>query len=72
MILNDLSDSSPRIVYGIESFFEIDNKDLSFNINQSFETNTNNNYANLINQNSKFSDYALESKFNLKNLKYFQ
>ena len=51
------SDSSPRIVYGIESF-EIDNKDLSFNINQSFETNTNNNYANLINQNSKFSDYV--------------
>ena len=41
---------------------------LIFNINQSFETNANNNYSNLINQNSNFSDYAFESKLNLKDV----
>ena len=65
---NDLLDSSPRIVYGIESFFNFNNSNLIFNINQSFETNTNNNYSNLINQNSNFTDYAFESKLNLKDI----
>ena len=65
---NDLLDSSPRIVYGIESFFNINNSNLTLNINQSFETNTNNNYSNLINQNSNFSDYAFESKLNLDDI----
>jgi len=65
---NDLLDTSPRIVYGIENNFNFNNSNLLFKINQSFETNTNNNYFNLINQNSKFSDYALESKLNLKNV----
>ena len=65
---NDLLDSSPRIVYGIESFFNINNSNLILNINQSFETNTNNNYSNLINQNSNFSDYAFESKLNLNDV----
>ena len=65
---NDLFDSSPRIVYGIENYFNFNNSNLLFKINQSFETNTNNNYSNLINQNSKFSDYAFESKLNLKDI----
>ena len=65
---NDLLDSSPRIVYGIENYFNFNNSNLLFKINQSFETNTNNNYSNLINQNSKFSDYAFESKLNLKDV----
>ena len=65
---NDLLDSSPRIVYGIESLFNINDSNLIFNINQSFETNTNSNYSNLINQNSNFSDYAFESKLNLKDI----
>ena len=65
---NDLLDSSPRIVYGIESFYNFNNSNLIFNINQSFETNINNNYSNSINQNSNFSDYAFESKLKLKDV----
>jgi len=65
---NDLLDSSPRIVYGIENFYNFNNSNLIFNINQSFETNTNNNYSNSINQNSNFSDYAFESKLKLKDV----
>ena len=65
---SDLLDSSPRIVYGIESFFNINNSNLMLNINQSYETNTNNNYSNLINQKSNFSDYAFESKLNVKDV----
>ena len=65
---NDLLDSSPRIVYGIENFYNFNNSNLIFNINQSFETNTNNNYSNSINQNSNFSDYAFESKLRLKDV----
>jgi hypothetical protein len=34
-----LFDSSPRIVYGIENYFNTKNTEISFNINQSFETN---------------------------------
>ena len=59
---NDLFDSSPRIVYGIENNYNLKNKKLSFKINQSFDTNLNNNYANKINQKSKFSDYSVESQ----------
>ena len=67
---NDLFDTSPRTIYGIESSFNIGNAELGFNFNQSFETYANNNYANLVNQNSKFSDYALESKLNLENMNF--
>ena len=62
---NDLLDSSPRLVYGIENYFKIENNEISININQSFETNINNNYSYLVNQNSKFSDYSIESKLNI-------
>ena len=41
---------------------------IDLNFNQSYETNLNNNYANKINQYSKFSDYAFESKIDVKNI----
>ena len=68
---NDLFDSSPRIVYGLANYYNFENKKLSFKINQSFDANVNNNYANKVNQTSKFSDYSIESqllfnKFSLK------
>ena len=59
---NDLFDSSPRIVYGIENYYNLKNKELIFKVNQSYDTNLNNNYANKINQRSKFSDYSIESQ----------
>ncbi len=59
---NDLFDSSPRVVYGIENYVNLKNKELSFKINQSFDVNKDNNYANKINQNSNFSDYSIESQ----------
>ena len=68
---NDLFDSSPRIVYGLANYYNFENKKLSFKINQSFDANVNSNYANKVNQTSKFSDYSIESqllfnKFSLK------
>ena len=59
---NDLFDSSPRVVYGMEYYDKIKSNDLSFKINQSFDANINSNYANRINQFSKFSDYSIESQ----------
>ena len=67
---HDLFDSSPRTVYGIESKFDFGNTSLGFKVNQSFEAITNNSYANLINQNSEFSDYAIESNINLDNISF--
>ena len=58
---NDLFDSSPRIVYGLENNFNLKEKLLTFNINQSYQTNINSTYSEKINQNSKFSDFAIES-----------
>ena len=59
---NDLFDSSPRVVYGIEKYYNLKSNEFSFKINQSFDANINNNYANRINQKSKFSDYSIESQ----------
>ena len=56
---NDLFDSSPRIVFGIENNYNLENNEFSFKINQSFDTKLNNNYANKINQKSEFSDYSI-------------
>ena len=67
---NDLFDSSPRIVYGVENFFSINNSSVSLNLNQSFEPKKDNKYTNLINQNSEFSDYAIESKINKDNISF--
>ena len=65
---SDLFDSSPRIVYGIENYFNTRNTEINFNINQSLDANLNNNYAYLINQNSKFSDYSIESKLKINEI----
>ena len=65
---NDLFDSSPRIVYGLENFIQLKRQKINFNINQSYDTNLNNRYSNLINQNSKFSDYSIETEFNRDNI----
>ena len=59
---NDLFDSSPRFVYGIENNINIFDQDISFNINQSYDFRSNNSYNNLINQNTNFSDYSIVSK----------
>ena len=59
---NDLFDSSPRIIFGLENYYKLKNKELSLKFNQSYDVNMINNYANKINQNSKFSDYSIESK----------
>jgi lipopolysaccharide assembly outer membrane protein LptD (OstA) len=65
---SDLFDSSPRIVYGIENYFNSKNTEISFNLNQSLDTNINNRYANLINQNTRFSDYSIESKLRINEI----
>ena len=65
---NDLIDSTPRIIYGIENFFNIKDQNISININQSYDFKKNNSYANLINQQTNFSDYSFESQINTKNL----
>ena len=62
---SDLFDYSPRIVYGIENYFNAKKSEISFNINQSFDANLNNNYSYLINQNSRLSDYSIESKLKI-------
>ena len=65
---NDLLDTSSRIIYGFESLYNFNDINLNFNVNQSFEKKSNNNYANFINQSSKFSDYAIEAKLNLREI----
>ena len=67
---NDLFDSSPRLVYGIEYFTKFKRQNINFNINQSYETNVNNRYSNLINQSSKFSDYSIETMINRDNFSF--
>ena len=65
---SDLFDSSPRIVYGIENYFNTKNTEISFNMNQSLDGSLNNNYAYLINQNSRLSDYSIESKLKINEI----
>ena len=67
---DDLFDSSPRIVYGIESFLQLERQKINFNINQSYDANLNNSYSNLINQSSKFSDYSVETQINRDNISF--
>ena len=64
---NDLFDSSPRIVYGIENTTNINNQKIDFKLNQSYETYLNSSYSNYINQTSRFSDFAFESKIKTNN-----
>ena len=65
---SDLFDFSPRVVFGFENYFNRKNTEISFNINQSLDANLNNNYANLINQNSRLSDYSIESKLKINEI----
>ncbi len=60
----DLEDNSSRIVYGLENKFKIYEKNIHFNLNQSYDFSKSNNYTKKINQNSNFSDIALEAKTN--------
>ena len=59
---NDLIDTSPRIVYGLENEMLIKNYYLNLNINQSYESRLNGTYSSKLNQNSRFSDLSLEAK----------
>ena len=63
---NDSIDNSARLVYGLENNFEINKKKLNFKINQSLEANSKSTYANKVNQDSNFSDYAIEAKIDIK------
>jgi len=65
---NDLRDDTSRIVYGLENNFKISKSNLKFNINQSYDFKKKNNFANLVNQKSHFSDYSLELKTDYKSL----
>ena len=69
---SDLLDNSPRLVYGIESDFNVfDETPLSIKLNQSYDFNPNNKFLSKINQNTYLSDFAIEvmteiKKINLK------
>ncbi len=63
---NDLFDNSPRIVYGIENYHISDKYTADIKINQSYDINKNSSYSNKINQSSKFSDYAIDAKLEIK------
>ena len=65
---NDLFDSSPRIVYGLENFIKLKEQKIFFNVNQSYEINLNSRYSNLINQTTRFSDYSIETGINKDNI----
>ena len=65
---NDLIENSPRAVYGLESFFNIYNQELSLKFNQSYDLKPNNRLANKINQTSRLSDFAIEAKTKIKDI----
>ena len=65
---HDLLDNTSRIIYGIESKINIYEKKLNFNANQSYDFNKKSNYTREINQNTNFSDIALEAKTNFDNI----
>ncbi len=67
---DDLFDSSPRIVYGLESILQLNRQKINFKINQSYQTNLNTSYSNLINQSSKFSDYSIETEINRNDISF--
>ena len=67
---NDILDNTTRATYGIESSLKMINKIFNLRINQSYDLNKNNNYANKINQNSNFSDYALEFSTSINEINF--
>ena len=66
----DLQDNSSRIVYGLENKFSFLEKKIEVKFNQSYDFIANTNYTRDINQNSNFSDLAVEAKTNLKNFSF--
>ena len=64
---NDLIDSSPRLVYGLEKEIDLTNSLLEIKFNQSYDANLNTSYLRAINQKTKFSDFATEAKLDMKN-----
>ena len=62
---SDLRDNTARIVYGIESDLHSFGQNIDLNLNQSYDFKKNSNYAKKINQESNFSDLAIEAKTNL-------
>ncbi len=64
----DNRDNTSRIVYGIESDFNLINQNFSIKINQSYDSNKNSNFSKKLNQKSNFSDYAFEGGINFDNL----
>ena len=67
---NDLSDNSPRMVYGIENNFNIIDNKISIFLNQTYDFNKNNNYTNRLNQKSNFSDFNLLAKTEYKDVSF--
>ena len=67
---NDLSDNSPRMVYGIENDFNIIDNKISIFLNQTYDFNKDNNYTNRLNQKSNFSDYNLLAKTEYKDVSF--
>jgi LPS-assembly protein len=67
---SDLLDNTSRLIFGLENDIQIDEQNLKFNINQSYDFKKNNNYANKVNQTSNLSDYSLELKTNYKEVKF--
>ena len=64
----DLKENTSRIVYGIESEFEIENQMLEINLSQSYDFRKDNNFSRKLNQDSHFSDFAVEAKINFYSL----
>ena len=67
---NDLNDNTSRVIYGLETNFNLYDNQFKLNINQSYDSNKNNNYARLTNQNSRFSDYSFEFLTTYKKLNF--
>ena len=62
----DLKENTSRIVYGIESEFEIESQMLEINLSQSYDFSKDNNFSRKLNQTSFYSDLALEAKTEIK------
>ena len=67
---NDIIENSPRVVYGLENNFYINNQKFIFNINQSYDFKSDTLYHTKINQISNFSDYSLELISNYENINF--
>ena len=64
---SDAREDTSRIVYGLETDFELKNQRFDLNLNQSYDLKKENNFSQKINQKSYFSDYAIESKTKFEN-----